>query len=150
MKKTVSVLLTFILLLSAALLQAGAVASEVQQTTETIHTEYGDIQVDTVLILYPSAARSSTQKADRIKTYSYSGQEIASVTLSATFGYDGKTSWVESTSSSHTTSGGWSYKNEEITSSGGTAALTASLTKLLNPTIPVEITLSCSPTGTIS
>lgn len=117
---------------------------------EIIHTESGDFEIITTTIIHKSLARSNTQSADRIKTVKYDGKVIAKVTLSATFGYDGKTSWVESASGSHTTYDGWSYFNEKISKSGGTAELTATLFKLTEGTVPVDISLTCSPTGQIS
>ena len=63
---------------------------------------------------------------------------------------DGKTAWVSNASSSHTTYSGWSYGSEKITKSGGTASLTGTLSHLLHRNIPVNISLTCSPTGQIS
>lgn len=125
-------------------------ASEINHETEVVHTEYGNLEVETTLIVHDSPFRSSTKSADKIQTFKYSGVVIAEITLSVTFGYDGKTAWVVSAGGSHTTSGGWSYKNEEISESGDTTELTAKLTKLLCPTYAVNISMSCTPFGQIS
>lgn len=70
--------------------------------------------------------------------------------MSVTFGYDGKTAWVISASGSHTTYDGWSYSGERITTSGGTANLSATLRHLLHKSVAVNLSLTCSPTGQIS
>lgn len=119
-------------------------------TTDIIHTECGDIEVETVLTVNNMSARSNYKSINGTQTFKYSGAVIAEVTLSATFGYDGKTAWVISASGSHTTYDGWSYGGEKITKSGGTAALTATLSKLTSSNVPVNISLTCSPTGEIS
>lgn len=79
------------------------------------------------------------------------GEEIATATLTATFGYDGSDAWVVSSSGSHTVEPGWSYSGERISHSGGTATLTATIksTKGLGQ-FPVNISLTCSKDGDIS
>lgn len=119
-------------------------------TTDIIHTECGDIEVETVLTVNNTSARSNYKSINGAQTFKYSGEVIAEVTLSATFGYDGKTAWVISASGSHTTYDGWSYGNERITKSGGNAKLTATLSHSQYRNIAVNISLTCSPTGEIS
>ena len=118
--------------------------------TDTIETEFGLIEVETVLVVHESLTRSNTRSASYAQTFKYDGKTIAEVTLSATFGYDGKTSWVVSASGSHTTYDNWSYSGEKITKSGGTATLTATLSHSLHRSIAVNIPLTCSSTGQIS
>lgn len=148
MKKVYSWGLVFLLAVSMALLPAYAANSE--QKSEIIHTEFGDFEVETTTVIHNTLFRSNSVSVDRAKTIKNSGKVIAEVTLSATFGYDGKTAWVISASGSHTTYDGWSYSNEKITKSGGTASLSATLSHLLHTSIPVNISITCSPTGQIS
>ena len=149
--KKISFLAVFILIFSLCTFSSFAVSPDISKETEIIYTkEYGNVQIETILVVESSSLRSSTVPAYKIKTYSVDSEQIATVTLSATFGYDGKTAWVERTDSSYSVTGGWSYKNESITTSGGTANLTAKLTKLLTSSIPVEISMTCTPSGTIS
>lgn len=75
---------------------------------------------------------------------------IAEVSLTGTFSYNGTTATAISASASHTTYQSWSYKNESVTTSGNKARVTAILTKLFSSNIPVDITLTCSPTGKLS
>ena len=61
-----------------------------------------------------------------------------------------QTIWVVGTDSSHTTSGGWSYKNEQISESSNRAKLTAELTHIIFETMQVNISMTCTPSGQIS
>lgn len=149
MKKTGALLLALALLVSIMILPTQAVSNNTPDV-EVIHTEFGDFEIVTTTIVYDSVARSSTKRADRIHEMKYSGTIVAKVTLSATFGYDGKTAWVISASGSNNTYDGWKYGSEKISKSGGTATLTATLTKLTSSNIPVNISLTCSPSGQIS
>lgn len=150
MKKYFSIVLAIAMLVSSMILPASAVGPNISEKSEIIHTEYGNIELIDTLIVHDSSLRSSTKSADRIRTVKFGGVQIAEVTLSATFGYDGKTAWVVSTDSSHSTSGGWLYRSEKISDSGSTAKLTATLTHILDGDIPVSISMSCSPSGQIS
>lgn len=118
--------------------------------TDVIHTEFGDIEIETVTVIHNLTSRSGSKSVDKTQTIKSSGKIIAEVTLSATFGYDGKIAWVSSASSSHTTYDGWSYGSEKITKSGGTVSLTAKLSHLQYRDLSVNISITCSPTGQIS
>ncbi len=140
----------FLLFMAAIMVLPAQAMSNSYQEYEVVYTESGNIEIETTTIIYASAFRSSSRKADIVSSVKQNGAVIAEVTLSATFGYDGKTAWVSSASSSHTTYSGWSYGSEKITKSGGTASLTGTLSHLLHRNIPVNISLTCSPTGQIS
>lgn len=148
MKKKLSLFCAFVLLV--AMMVPAAQAQSTYQETETVYTEYGDFEIETTTIVYNTVSRSSSRSADKEQVIKYGGKVIAEVTLSATFGYDGKTAWVISASGSHTTYDGWSYSGEKITKSGGSAALTAKLSKWSEGTANVNISLKCSPSGQIS
>lgn len=149
MKKMFSTMLLSALLICATVLPTSAV-QQTDRTSEVFYTECGPVEVETTLTVYESGARSNSKRASLTNTYKNNGKVIAEVTLNATFGYDGSTAWVISASGSHTTYDGWSYGSEKISKSGGTATLTASLSKSGAGTIPVSISLTCSPTGQIS
>ena len=125
--------------------QAYAAAPEV----EVIYTEHGDFTVETVLTVYPVLSRAQTARADKVQTVKYGGEVIAEVTLSATFGYDGDEAWVEEAESDYETYDGWRYGSEEIEDSGGTVTLSAMLSHITEGRIPVDISMTCSPSGTI-
>lgn len=150
MSRRISAFLIGVLLLCTAALPCAAAqpASSVQQSV--IHTEYGDIVVTTTLTVYDSTARASTKRANKKHSFTYQGENIATVTLFATFGYDGKSAWVEEASASHDTSGGWSYGSEKIDTDGSTAALSARLTKSSFAPVDFTLSMSCTPSGKIS
>lgn len=147
--KKISFLLSLILIMGLMLPPVHA-APDVYQETSVIHTEFGDIEIETTTIVHDSLFRSSSKSADQVASVKMNGKVIANVTLSATFGYDGKTAWVSSASGSHTTYDGWSYGSETISKSGGTATLSAKVSHLLYGSHSVNISLTCSPTGQIS
>ncbi len=146
MKKIGAFLLTFALL-AVTMIPSSLAAANNWQDTETVYSELGDVEIITTIHYAISRGGGSANKTSTVKS---DGKVIAEVTLSATFGYDGKTAWVSNASSSHTTYSGWSYGSEKITKSGGTASLTGTLSHLLHRNIPVNISLTCSPTGQIS
>lgn len=148
MKRMMSLILSILVLASVLILPAGAAAQSAPSTMVWIE-EYGDLQVETILTVYDSL-RSSSRTAEKTKKVYSSGNLIATVTLKATFGYDGSEAWVISASASKSTSGGWSYGGQSIDKDGGTATLTAELSKYPYSDIPVEISMTCSPSGKIS
>lgn len=150
MKRKMSILLAVGLIAGSLALPSYAATGEVVQEVQSIQTQYGEIQVETVLTVRDTAPYSQTKSAEKTSTYRYAGSVIAKVTLEATFGYDGDSAWMVSTDSSHTTSGGWSYKNEQISESSNRAKLTAELTHIVFETMQVNISLSCTPSGQIS
>lgn len=150
MKRKVSVLLATGLLVGLMAVPSYATSEEVVQETQVIYTQYGEIQVDITLEFQDLALYSTTRRAVKTATYHYDGNVIAEVTLDATFGYDGEDVWVEEADTSHTTYRGWSYGSERITESGGVARVTARLTHLLDSPVPVDVSITCTPSGTIS
>lgn len=139
-----------LILLIGIMVPPAQATSTTYQDVEIIDTEFGRFEVEITTTVYDLLARSGSRRADKTATVKDGDAIIAQVTLSANFGFDGTTSWVISASGSHTTYSGWSYGNESITSSGGTATLTATLSHLLHRNIAVNISLTCSPTGQIS
>lgn len=147
MKKRLTFAAVLFCLIFAMAVPSGA-APQVVQETKTTTTVYGDFEVEETLTVY-SNLRSSTKSASKSQTIKQSGIIVAEVTLDATFGYDGKTAWVVSASGSHTTYDGWSYSNERITKSGGTATLSATLSKG-GVKAPFSISITCTASGSIS
>ena len=148
LKKKISALMSVLLLACCVILPASAV--ETKQNVQVSYIDSGNIQVETVLIIHDSLMRAHSKGADLIQTYKSDGKVIAEVTLSATFGYDGEDAWVISADGSHVTYSGWSYGSERITESGDRARLTAKLSHSGDSSIPVSISLSCTPSGQIS
>lgn len=79
----------------------------------------------------------------------YSGTYIGSITVKATFGYDGSKVGVSSKSATVTTDNSWSYKNKSVSGSGGSA--TASCTFYKGSTSKyASATVYCDKNGNIS
>ncbi len=148
MKKNIPMLTAFVLIMSLFL---SSTCSAQERTVTRIQDLGNGITVETVITVEDSLSRSSTKRASSTSTFKNKGEEIATVTLTATFGYDGSDAWVVSSSGSHTVEPGWSYSGERISDSGGTATLTATIksTKGLGQ-FPVDISLTCSKNGDIS
>lgn len=127
-------------------------ALEPQIESQSVSTQTlsdGTIVTSTITV-FKSTTRASTRKATAVQDYERKGVLIATVSLTATFAFDGEDAWVHSTSSSNSTYNGWSYENEKIATSGDTAKLTAKLTKSGEINQNVKISLTCSPTGEIT
>lgn len=148
MKKTIS-MMTALVLVFSLFLTPTCFAYENKNTT--VEDLGNGITVERTVTVYDSLLRSSTKKATDTKVYKNNGVQIASVTLTVTFGYDGSRAWVVRASGSHSVERGWKYQNEDITNSGGTSALTAEIKSTKAPGIVgVDLSLTCSKSGSIS
>lgn len=86
---------------------------------------------------------------DKTADVYYSGTYVGSITITATFIYDGSRVGVESKSASASTSNGWSYKSKSATGSGGSA--TGSCTFYKGSTSKsASVTVYCDKNGNIS
>lgn len=111
------------------------------------------ITVEITLIVHNTSTVSraaSTKTASKTAVYKYNGAEIATIVIDANFGYNGTSSWVNSSSVSKSVASGWTYSGESLTNFGGTATVTATLSKLFTPNVNVNTSITCSPSGTIS
>lgn len=93
---------------------------------------------------------TATKSATKQDVYKVGGKVVATISLTASFGYDGSTSWVNSASVTKDIASGWTYSNENLTTSGGTATVTATLKKSGVTTTNIYTYISCSPDGEIS
>lgn len=146
MKKLVSFALC-VMMLCAAALPAEAAQSDDQNISVTV-SEDGRLEIITVLELSNSVLRTS-RTAHKTSYVNYDGERVAEVTLSATFGYDGDEAWVVEAEGDSVTYDGWRYGSERIRESGGTVSLSAKLSHATEGTVPVNISMTCSPDGTI-
>lgn len=137
------------LLLAAAILPLPRTFAA--DTSESTYVEDlgNGITVESVLLVEPSLTRSSSRSASLTSTFKNNGVQIAVITLNANFVYDGSTSRATYASYSKDISSGWTYTDHSLTRSGGTATLTATLKKFLI-NVPVDMHISCSPTGVIT
>ncbi len=103
-----------------------------------------------------SSVMSSTKTITKTKTTDYkssSGEVLWSVSIKATFTYDGKTSKCTSCSHNATSfSKGWSIKSCTSSKSGNKATATVvAVHKMISAnTFTKTITISCSPKGVVS
>lgn len=147
--KRIAFFLSFVLMVGLLIPPAHG-ATNVYKEIDVIQTEFGVFEVETTTVIYDSLSRSNSTSGNKRALIRRNGNVIAEVTLFATFGYDGKTAWVNGASSSHVTYDDWTYGNEKITKSGGTATLKADLNHTALGNHSVNISLTCSPTGQLS
>lgn len=148
MKKLLTVCLSIMVIIASALPVCAAEAQQPIMSSETV-LEDGIVMIDEVFEI--TTARSADKTYTRQRTFVQNGTTIGIIAITATFRYDSSTVSVVSKSVSQAdTYDGWSYKQNSFTSSGGTVALDAKLTKLLILNIPVTMTLTCDKSGNIS
>lgn len=159
MKKLFSCVLAFAMVFSLSIpcFAQEISTQKVQSSSATTENLGNGLTVETkttVYNTYSAMALASTRSATRTKTYKANGSTVATVTLKASFGYDGSSAWVKNKSVSHSTASGWSYGSESLEASGDTAYLSAVLTQrsgiITIGTVDVDISLTCSPSGQIS
>lgn len=101
-----------------------------------------------------SNTSTQTKTASATSTVRHDGTWVGSITLTANFGYNRSSAWVNRMSTSHRIASGWTYKNERTWKSGGTANMSASMSKKLGfipiTTVDPSVSITCSPTGQIS
>ena len=132
-------------------LPCSAAEAGIESTTVVYQLENGITVEETIWEASISTFAAESQKrGTAYKTYRRGSDVIATVSLTATFWYDGSDSGVVSTDSSYSVYDGWSYTNESIWDSGNTAYLSAELTNLFIKSIDVSLSLSCSPSGQLS
>lgn len=152
MKRFLALFLSSVLLLSSLSLASAAPLPEESVSVEHYEEVYEEdgVTVTEELTVY-SNARSNQKTAYKTGTYEKSGTTIAEITLKAVFSYNGSSVSVLSKSVSQcNTYNGWSFSQTSLTSSGGTVTLTGKLTKLLNSSVSVNLTLSCDKDGNIT
>lgn len=150
MKKLFSLIAVFSLIFSITgfCFAASPVIESQTVTTETL--EDGTV-VETIFTIYQNLARTEMKSADLTRNYTDdNGKKIASVTLYASFSYDGDDAWVLSSYSDVSEYNGWNYGNERITESGGTVKLTAKLTKSGQTSRNPSLSITCSANGRIT
>lgn len=95
--------------------------------------------------------RSNDTTYARTRTVKQNSATIAVIVLVATFRYDGNSVSVLSKSVTQSdTYDGWNYKQNSLTSSGGTVTLDAKLTKWLVMNIDIDMSITCDKNGNIS
>lgn len=148
MKRILTTIIAFIFIISMF-----PCAFAAEQGTEVLYQEIdlgnGIVIIDRITEY--TNARAAGKTATRTKEIYKDDVLIGSITLFGEFRYDGTSVSVFYKAVTRTdTYEGWSYKQNSLTSSGGTITLDAKLTKLLFLNIPFTITLTCDANGNIS
>lgn len=133
-----------IFLLAAMMLVCAALPCAAEAPKDSDFSYY-----DTVIVS-PTFARTTERSGTKTRTFTYKGDTIAEISLTATFRYNGSSVSVVSKSvSDYSTYDGWSYQQSSLSSSGGTATLTGKLKKGLLK-VNVNFSISCDASGNIS
>lgn len=132
------------------LMCAFAVPCFAQETSTVIASYTEDLGNGIIVVttITENTTRSTTSHT-KGKSYYSNGQLIGKAALSASFYYDGSTSRATAAYGTGSGANGWSYGSQSTDTSGNKAYLSARLSKD-GKSVPVEITLSCSPDGSIS
>lgn len=148
MKKLLTPIIAIILIVSMC-----PYAFAAEQGTEVFYQEIdlgnGIVIIDRITEY--TNARAAGKTATRTKEIRENGILIGAITLFGEFRYDGTSATVFYKAVTRTdTYEGWSYRQNSLTSSGGTITLDAKLTKLFYQNIPFTISLTCDANGNIS
>ena len=146
-----SIVLLLALMLSLFPASAAFATSDADAETYTFTEDLGnDYLIESTVFVYPTQVRGASSTRVTVNSViKHADKEIANISFVAAFSYNGSTSSVTSTSYTKDTSIGWVYTHHNISTTGGRARLTADLVSLLG-TVPISITIYCSPSGEIS
>jgi len=149
LKSSAAILLfAFVLTLLPCSAYAVEVGEEETYTYTYVEDLGNDFTAKTTLTISSTQARAA-KEAIKTQVIEHGDRRIATVKLIATFSYDGTTARVTSTSYEKDTAFGWMYARHNITTSGGRATLTADLISAIG-TVPINITIRCTPAGVIT
>ncbi|MDD4850378.1 MAG: hypothetical protein PHO10_06725 [Gemmiger sp.] len=147
MKKIASLISTmaFLLVFSLSCFAEGPQGKLVETTTQNLGK---GVICTTMVYEMPTYGRSNEKSGYTVQSYSYAGRTVATVQLNARFSYDYSSATATYASGSSSTASGWSYGGQSTWCSGNTAHLTATVSGSIS--IPVNLSISCSPSGNIS
>ncbi len=141
---------TFSLLLCLALTVALAIPCFAQDNEHVIASYTEDLGNNiTVVVTITQTVTRSTTTTTKAHDYYYDGQYIGRAALSASFYYDGSTARATEAIGTGSGSNGWSYGGQSTGTSGNRAYLNATLSNG-SRSVPVSLSLTCSPSGSIS
>jgi hypothetical protein len=152
MKRLLLILMTCVLFLSSISFASAATSVNEFVPVEQYEETYDEDGITIVeeLTVY-QLARSTQRTVRKTRTYKKNDTTIAIIAVTAVFSYNGSTVSVSSKKVSQSdTYEGWKYSQTSFTSSGGTVTLSGKLTKLLNSTVPVSVTITCDANGNIT
>ncbi len=123
----------------------------IESQTVSVETLEDGTTVETIFTIYKSVSRLRDKSASVEKNYFGAGSEkAASVTLYATFSYDGSDAWCVSAYSDVSEYNNWRYGSENIDDTDNRAKLSARLTKSGESSKSVSMYIKCSADGEIT
>lgn len=129
-----------------------AQAADMTSATVTqTEIDLGDGWAVTDVLTVETQTRASTRYASRLRTFTFLGNVIAKIKITAQFRYDGSTvSVIYKSVSQKDTYDGWKFTQSSFTASGGTVRLKGTLTKTLLGRAAVDMALTCDKNGNIT
>lgn len=124
-------------------------AQENERVIKTYTEDLGSGITAVVTITEADSLTRSSKTHSITKDYYSSGTYIGVAALTANFYYDGSTSRATGASGAGSGSNGWSYGGQSTGTSGNRAYLNATLSNG-SRSVPVNLSLTCSPSGSIS
>ena len=135
-------LLTFVFALSCF-------AQDNERVLKTYTEDLGNGITAVVTITESSGLTRGSKTHTLSKEYYSSGTYIGNAALMASFYYDGSIARATGASGTGSGSNGWSYGGQSTGTSGNRAYLNATLSNG-SRSVPVNLSLTCSPSGSIS
>ncbi|MCM1235504.1 MAG: hypothetical protein NC489_35845 [Ruminococcus flavefaciens] len=161
MKRVVSLLIMTVLIFGVFCSAPLANAAAIPEQSEIISLENGDyleITINNIPVQFSGiSALAATKSVTKMKTTKYrnsSGTVLWSISIKATFTYDGSTS--KCTACSHSTTcpaKTWTIKSASSSKSGNSATAKATATHATNGALKnytQSVTIKCSKNGTVS
>lgn len=145
-KKILSVVLVSLLMFVFAF---SCFAQENEQVIKTYTENLGNGITAVVTITETNGLTRSSKTHQISKEYYSSGTYIGVAALTASFYYDGSTARATGASGAGAGANGWSYGGQSTGTSGNRAYLNATLSNG-SRSVPVSLSLTCSPSGSIS
>lgn len=144
--KRAASLLVLVCLLVGGAMQVFAAGSDATVTYEDLGNGFA---VRTITYTEGGEGARTVRAEKREQQFTYNGTWIATISLTAIFQYDGKTSKALSASGEHSVASGWLYYNENVSTGAATATLTATLAKNNAGYVPISISLTCDKDGNV-
>ena len=145
-KKVLSAVLVSLLMFVFAL---SCFAQDNERVLKTYTEDLGNGITAVVTITENSGLTRGSKTHTLSKEYYSSGTYIGNAALMASFYYDGSTARATGASGTGSGSNGWSYGGQSTGTSGNRAYLNATLSNG-SRSVPVSLSLTCSPSGSIS
>ena len=157
MKKLLTALVLSLAFISGCLSFPVAAQNTITDYSYTEYEYFDDgSYLATTVTVYAGISRSSTKSGSKTTTYNDStGAVVWSYTVNGTFTYTGSSATCTYVSDTYSVnSSNWSVISHSCSKSAnnavGTATAKCSVSGVIKNTVPLSVTLTCSPTGVLS